>query len=297
MGFARPIREWRVGQRRLELGHRTWVMAIVNLTPDSFYPASRVTGLAALAHAAGEALAAGADILDLGAESTRPGAEPVPSAEEQERLLPGLAAVRRQFPQALLSADTRHPDTARRALDAGADIINDVTGLEAPEMAALVAASGCGAVLMHHRGAFASMHRLPPLADPLGTVLAELRAARDRALAAGVRAEQLMLDPGFGFGKHLDENFPLLAGLEAFAALDAPLLVGLSRKSFLRAAPTGAPEHRLAASLAAATAAALAGAHCVRVHDVAETVAAMRVADRVLRMRVTGARGPESVEV
>ncbi|HET9783935.1 MAG TPA: dihydropteroate synthase [Terriglobales bacterium] len=295
-------------------------MAIINLTPDSFYAASRrwvdtppLTWVApdgrsaswlrspaagarsapgaselprqdpsAAVARAGAALEAGADLLDLGAESTRPGAAPLAAAEEQERLLPSLEAVRRQFPAALLSVDTRHGATARRALDAGADIINDVSGLEDAELAAVCKASRCGVVLMHSRGEFASMHRLPPLADPLATVEAGLEAIAGRAGAAGLAPERMVLDPGFGFGKNLDENFPLLAGLDRLHRLGCPLLVGLSRKSFLRNDSAQPPEERLPASLAAATAAALAGAHIVRTHDVAATVAALRIADRLL---------------
>lgn len=258
-------------------------MAIVNLTPDSFYAASRSgQEAAAVVAAAGAALAAGADILDLGAESTRPGSVPLDTGEEQERLLPGLEAVRRQFPAALLSVDTRHGATARRALEAGADIINDVSGLGNAAMAATVATSRCGVVLMHSRGEFASMHRLPPLADPLATVEAGLEAIAGRAAAAGIAQERMVLDPGFGFGKNLDENFPVLKGLDRLHRRGCPLLVGLSRKSFLRNDSAQPPEGRLPASLAAATAAVLAGAHIVRTHDVAATVAALRIADRLL---------------
>jgi dihydropteroate synthase len=259
-------------------------MAIVNLTPDSFYAASRSAREAtAVAARAGAALEAGADILDLGAESTRPGSTPLSAAEEQERLLPGLEAVRRQFPAALLSVDTRHGATARRALEAGADIINDVSGLADAELAAACRVGGCGVVLMHSRGEFASMHRLPPLADPMATVEAGLEAIAARARAAGLERERIVLDPGFGFGKNLEENFPVLAGLDRLHRLGLPILVGLSRKSFLRNKPGQPPEERLPASLAAATAAVLAGAHIVRTHDVAPTVAALRIADRVVR--------------
>lgn len=259
-------------------------MAVLNLTPDSFYPASRLPGdVAAATAAAAAALEAGADALDLGAESTRPGSVPVEAEEEQRRLLSALAAVRQQFPEALLSVDTRHVSTARKALEAGADIINDVTGLENPEMARLVATSGCGAILMHHRGAFATMHHLPPLADPFAAVRTGLERIAEGAQAAGVKAEQIILDPGFGFGKNLDENIPVLARLSELQELGFPLLAGLSRKSFLRRLPEGGPDQRLAASLAAATAAVLAGVHWLRVHDVAASVEAAWVADRLLR--------------
>ncbi|HZT74542.1 MAG TPA: dihydropteroate synthase [Terriglobales bacterium] len=279
----RPIRHWQVGSRRLALGERTWLMAILNLTPDSFYPASRLSGEAAAVAAAEAAVAAGADILDLGAESTRPGAAPLAAEAEWQRLRAPLAAIRRHLPDTLISVDTRHAVTARAALEAGADIINDVTGLEDPAMAALVAAAGCGAVLMHRRGEFAAMHRLPPLADPVGVVREGLAGMLERSRAAGIGDEQIVLDPGFGFGKNLDENFPILAHLGDWQAFGRPLLAGVSRKSFLGHALGDAPaEARLFATVAAVTAAILGGAHLARVHDVAPCRDAARIADAVL---------------
>ncbi|MGH9414025.1 MAG: dihydropteroate synthase [Terriglobales bacterium] len=287
MNYIRPTRAWRCGERIYALGTRTWVMAIVNLTPDSFYAASRQPpgDVGAVVEHCAEALNAGADVVDLGAESTRPGAAPLPAASEQARLLPALAAVRRAFPDALVSADTRHAATAAAALAAGADIINDVTGGGDPAMLPVLARARCGVVLMHHRGEFMTMQHLPPLSDPLAAVQAGLGAIVERVREAGVAAERVMLDPGFGFGKNLDENIPVLAGLDRLHALGRPLLAGLSRKSFLRHGsvdPDAGPEQRLPASLAAATAAALAGAHMLRVHDVGPTVAAARIADRLL---------------
>lgn len=258
-------------------------MAILNLTPDSFYETSRIKDMEALLARARQAIAEGADILDVGAESTRPGSSPLSAEDEQARLLPGLRALRMEFPSALLSADTRHATTAAAALEAGAEIINDVSGLGDPDMGPLLARTGVAAILMHHRGDFASMQHLPPLEDPVATVQAGLEDMLAKARAAGVRDDQLVLDPGFGFGKNLDQNLPLLAHMDWFHALRRPLLAGVSRKSFLRP-PEGdaGPEARLAASLAAATAAVLAGAHVLRVHDVAETAAAVRLADRLL---------------
>lgn len=283
MHYSRPFRTWRIGETTYQLGRRSWILAILNLTPDSFYPASRTPPDPAAVCAAGAAaLAAGADILDCGAESTRPGALPLSPEEEQARLLPALAALRRQFPQALLSADTRHAATARAALQAGADIINDVSGLADPALAGVCAASPCGLVLMHSRGDFATMHHLPPLADPLATVAEGLAAILERAAAAGIAAERIVLDPGFGFGKNLHENFPLLAGLDHLHRFARPLCAGLSRKSFLRLHPGQPPADRLPASLAAATAAALAGAHLIRTHDPAPTRQALHCADALL---------------
>lgn len=298
VNYLRPNRAWRCGERVYTLGARTWVMAIVNLTPDSFYAASRMAPgepKAVVKHCL-DAIEAGADILDLGAESTRPGSSPLSPEQEQARLLPALEAVRRALPEALLSVDTRHAITAAAALDSGADIINDVSGGADPEMRARLARSQCGVVLMHTRGEFATMQKLPPLEDPLATVETGLAAIAERAHAAGIDRERAMLDPGFGFGKNLDENFPVLAGLDRLHGLGHGLLVGVSRKSFLRSSRDSGPEMRLPASLAAATAAALAGAHVLRVHDVAATVDAARVADRLLvTLRRAATRDVEAI--
>lgn len=285
------VRMWNARGRRLSLGTKTRVMAVLNLTPDSFYSASRFAGPDALLAAAEAALAAGADVLDLGAESTRPGAQPLGVEEELRRLIPPLVALRQRFPQAWISADTRHAHVARAALDAGADIINDVSGLgtgggagaaEGDALAAIIAAADCGAVLMHSRGDFATMHRLPPLADVVGTVRQGLRAIAERAAAAGIPAANIVLDPGFGFGKNGQENWTLLAGLSRLRTLGFPVLAGLSRKSFIgRVLGDAPPEQRLFGAIAAVTAAVLHGADIVRVHDVAATRDAVRVADTV----------------
>lgn len=286
-----PNRMWNARGRSLALGAQTRVMAVLNLTPDSFYPASRSAGPDALLAAAEAALAAGADILDLGAESTRPGAQPLAVEEELRRLIPSLAALRRRWPQAWISADTRHAQVARAALDAGADIINDVSGLGAgggagaaagDALAAVIAAAGCGAVLMHARGDFATMHRLPPLADVVGTVHQDLLAITAHAAAAGIPAANIVVDPGFGFGKNGEENWTLLAGLSRLRTLGFPVLAGLSRKSFIgRVLADAPPEQRLFGTVAAVTAAVLHGADVVRVHDVAAARDAVRVADAV----------------
>ncbi len=260
-------------------------MAVLNLTPDSFYAASRVQP-GAIRLAAAEALAAGADILDVGAESTRPGAVPLTVAEEQARLLPALDPVleaRALTAGALVSVDTRHAATAARAVAAGADIVNDVSGLDDPAMAAVLAAATCGVVLMHRRGEFATMQHLPPLADAAATVRAGLEQLAARAVAGGIARERIVLDPGFGFGKNLEQNFPVLARLDELHGLGFGVLAGVSRKSFLRRGPQQPPEQRLAASLAAATAAVLAGAHVLRVHDTGPTREAARIADALLR--------------
>ncbi len=288
---ARPGMSWQLARgRHVEIGARTWVCAILNLTPDSFYVDSRLGAslqesetVANAIAAADTALHQGAEVLDLGAESTRPGASPLSPAEEQQRLLPALRAIRERFPKSILSVDTRHAGTAELALRAGADIINDVTGLSEPAMAALVARTGCGLIAMHHRGDFATMHQLPPLADPVATVTAGFEAIFVRAAAAGVRPAQMVLDPGFGFGKNLNENLPLLTGFKSWQHFGRPLLAGLSRKRFIGHLLGDLPaEERLYGTVAANTVCIMHGARLIRVHDVEAGRAAAAVAEAAL---------------
>lgn len=293
VAMYRPPRTWQTGARHWTLGERTWIMAILNLTPDSFHSSSRLTTVAGALAAAERALQEGADILDLGGESTRPGSPRVDPATEQQRLMPVLRELRRGHPEALISVDTYHASTAAMALDAGADMINDVTGLGDPAMGPLLARTGAGAILMHRRGEFGSMHQLPPLPDPVATVTEGFQSILARAREAQIAEAQIMLDPGFGFGKNLDENFPLLAHFSQWHGLGFPLLSALSRKSFLGHALGGVPSaERLYATVAALTASILQGAHVLRVHDVRPAVDAAKVADRILAAAGSGSRLP-----
>lgn len=278
--------------RTLALGERTLVMGIINVTPDSFadggaYPDPERAVEAALALEAD-----GADIIDVGGESTRPGAEELPAAAEAARVLPVL---RRLAPRlrAPISIDTCKAEVARQALDHGAALINDVSGLRYdPDLAAVGAAAGVPLVLTHMRGRSRDMYRRAAYDDVVREVTAELRAAVDRATAAGVAREQLVLDPGLGFAKRPAQTFAVLARLEALAALDRPTLVGPSRKSFLQealgACPPGEREWGTAAAVAGAV---LLGAHIVRVHGVREMKQVVCVADRLrdARARETNA--------
>lgn len=269
--------------RSLTLTDRPLVMGVLNLTPDSFSDGGLwVDAQQAVVHGL-EMLAEGADLLDLGAESTRPGggvygagAEPVAATEEIARLRPVLERLRRAT-DAVLSVDTRKGAVARWALDAGADLINDVSGLRDPELAATVAAAGCPVVVMHSRGELATMQREISFADVTSEVAAELRARGEAARAAGIAAEQLIFDPGIGFGKTGAHNLRLLAQLDQLHALGRPILVGASRKSFIAAVSPAPPRERLGGSLAAAAWAARSGISIVRVHDVAPTVQFLRV--------------------
>jgi len=291
MPFAhRPQFDWRLRTRSLPLGQRTLIMGILNATPDSFSDGGQFLDLhAALTHAL-EMLDDGADILDLGGESTRPNSTPVTPAEEQARVLPVLRAILAARPDTVLSIDTYHAETARLAIESGAEIVNDVSGLLWDDaMAATCAALNCGTVLMHTRGRPQQWRTLPALAldDVVPLVLRELRVRADAALAAGIHRETIVLDPGFGFGKSFDENFPLLAHLDALHALGFPLLAGLSRKGFLRHALQQAESTHVLqdANTAANTAAILAGAHILRVHDVRPARQAAAIADRTLAAR------------
>jgi dihydropteroate synthase len=259
-------------------------MGVLNLTPDSFSDGGLwLDPPRAVDHSLG-LLEEGADLLDLGAESTRPGggvygagAATVPPEEEAKRLLPVLEAVRRAT-GAPISVDTRKGAVARRALDAGADLINDVSGLAEIELGRAVAAAGCPLVLMHSRGDLGTMQRDIRFTDLLGEVRGELAEAMARAAACGIAEEQLVLDPGIGFGKTAEQNLALLGRLDELAPLGRPLLVGASRKSFIGRAveasgrPMPGPQERLPGSLAAVAWAAARSAALVRVHDVAETV-------------------------
>lgn len=262
---------WNLGARVLTPPGRPLVMGILNLTPDSFYAASRHVDAAAVADAAAAMAAAGADLLDLGAESTRPGAAPVSPAQERDRLLPALSAVRART-DLPLSVDTVNAETAAAALAAGAEAVNDISAAtHDPAMLDLVARAGCGLVLMHMRGTPRTMQVDPRYDDVVAEVAAYLAARADAAQDAGVAAPRVLVDPGIGFGKTVAHNLALLASLPAVAG-SRGLLVGASRKSFLRGFGGSAPEDRLGGSLAALAAAYAGGASVVRVHDVAASV-------------------------
>jgi dihydropteroate synthase len=259
-------------------------MGIVNITPDSFSDGGRFLDPEA-AVAQGLRLAAeGADLLDLGAESTRPGGgvygagmAAVDAGEELERLLPVLRALREKLPAMPISIDTRKGAVARAALAAGADWINDVGGLADDELVAAVAEADCTVVIMHSRGELASMQRDIHFDDVVAEVRAELEQRVARAAAGGIDRARIVIDPGIGFGKSLAHNLALLRHLPQLATLGLPILIGASRKSFISALDPAPPEDRLPGSLAAAAYAVRGGAAWLRVHDVAATRQFLRV--------------------
>ena len=270
---------WRCRDVTFDLSARTLVMGILNVTPDSFSDGGRWLEPAAAISRGRELFAQGADLVDLGAESTRPGAVPVPAAEQVRRLEPVLRALAGES-GAVLSVDTRSAEVAAAALELGARAINDVSAMADPDMAAAVAPSGAGLVLMHMRGTPETMQGDLRYDDVVAEVAAYLGRRLEAAAGAGIAAERVALDPGIGFGKSAEQSLRLLARTDALAALGRPLLVGASRKSFLaRLLGDAPPERRLEASLAAASIAALLGARILRVHDVAETHRVLRVAD------------------
>ena len=263
---------------------RPLVMGVLNLTPDSFYAGSRHEQAYAAIARARELLAEGADLLDIGAESTRPGAQPVPDDEEWRRLAPVLEALR-GLPVAL-SIDTRRPPTMRRALALGADMINDVSGFIDPQAVAAVAGSSAALCVMHMAGDPRTMQLDPRYTDVVTDVGGWLGERLAALAAAGVAADRMVLDPGIGFGKRLEHHRALIHGLPRLAAIAGravdpawrpPLLIGLSRKSLIGELTGRAPEGRLAGSLAGAIAAVAHGAAIVRVHDVAATRDALAV--------------------
>jgi len=271
---------WRCRDITFDLTDRVLVMGIVNVTPDSFSDGGRYLDPGLAVARCHELLAEGADLLDLGGESTRPGSADVPAAEQWRRLEPVLTAITRERPEAAISIDTRSAEVAERALAAGARIVNDVSALADPAMAGTVARAGAGLILMHMRGTPETMQRDTAYGDVTTEVATFLRERVDAAGVAGVARECIALDPGIGFAKSAQGSLELLARIPELAAIGRPVLVGASRKSFLArlTGDEGPPQERVPASLAAAALATWQGAHILRVHDVAATVRAAKIA-------------------
>jgi dihydropteroate synthase len=299
MALTRTIACWKLRSRTLELGRRTLLMGVVNITPDSFSDGGNFLDPATAVRRGLELMEQGADLLDLGAESTKPGSKvgggdgaAVSADEEQERLLPVIEGILKAMPETAISVDTYKAATAKAALDVGAEIINDVSGFTwDAEMAMVCAKTRCGVVLMHTRGRPDEWRAQQKLAadDLMSLIRDELAENVLRATSAGVAAESIVLDPGYGFGKKFEENYVLLARQQELLELGRPLLAGVSRKSFLGHALSDlfggkqAPvEARDSASIAALVTAILHGASIVRVHEVRPAVEAARIADAVL---------------
>jgi dihydropteroate synthase len=261
-------------------------MGIINATPDSFYAGSRVATLDAAIDTAAAMIGGGAAIIDVGGESTRPGSEYVSPDIEVSRVVPVIAAIRARWDVAI-SVDTRKSSVAAASIDAGADIVNDVSALhDDPELAGLCAGRGVPVVLMHKKGVPASMQDAPLYDDCVAEVYDYLLAAADKAIANGIDASAVIIDPGIGFGKRLEDNLAILSHLDRLCASGFPVLVGLSRKSFIGTVTGAGADDRLPGSLAAACAARAKGAVIFRVHDVAETVSALAVFDAAFGLGV-----------
>jgi len=297
----RAIFQWKTGSRVLELGRRTLIMGIVNVTPDSFSDGGLyIDASKAVAHAE-RLLDEGAAIIDIGGESTRPGARttgpaesapgayyPVSEEEERKRVLPVIRDLKKRRPQAVVSVDTYKAGVARAAVEEGAEIVNDISGFRWDvKMAKTVAELKAGAVLMHTRGKPEEWRTLPPIGDPVLLVKRELRQFAEAATLAGIKRDHLVLDPGFGFGKSFEENYPLLAHFAELQLMGFPLLAGVSRKSFLgralaRDGKDAPAAERVYGTLAAETILILKGAHIIRTHDVRLASQAAQVADAIV---------------
>ena len=300
----RPVFDWNIGSRKLGLGKRTLIMGVLNVTPDSFSESGlHFDRERALEHAL-KMLQEGADIIDIGGESTRPGAKvvapvatgakqnqvqpAVSEREELDRVIPVISALKQKRPDAVISVDTYKAKVARAAVASGAEIVNDVSGFRwDPQMARTLAELKCGVVLMHARGRPEEWKTLPSASDIVVLVKRELRDWAETAVRAGVKRDRIVLDPGFGFGKSFQENYPLLKRFEEFHELRYPLLVGVSRKSFIgralaRDGKNADVTDRLYGTLASETAAILKGAHIVRTHEVRASLDAARIADVVV---------------
>lgn len=289
----RPVFDWLIGSRTLQLGKRTLIMGVVNVTPDSFSDGGVSFDRDRAVDYAIKLLQDGADIIDIGGESTRPGSKvsaaetraAVTEKEELERVIPVIASVREKLPKAFISVDTYKAGVARRAVEAGAEIVNDVSGfLWDPKMTKTLAELKCGAVLMHVRGRPHEWRTLPPVPDIVSLVKRELRDRTEAAVLGGMKRERMVIDPGFGFGKNHEENYPLLRRFEEFHQLRFPLMAGISRKSFIgralaRDGKDASVSDRQFGTLAAETVVILKGAQIIRTHDVRACVDAVRIAD------------------
>jgi len=285
----RAIFQWNIGSRELELGRRTLIMGVVNVTPDSFSDGGAYIDAEKAVARAEQLLDDGATIIDVGGESTRPGvSEPVTEEEERKRVLPVIRDLKKKRPAAVISVDTYKASVARAAVELGAEVVNDVSGFRwDAKMSKTLAELKVGAVLMHTRGRPDEWKSLPPIGDPVLIVSRDLRQWAESATLAGIKRDHLVLDPGFGFGKRFEENYPLLAHFEKLQQTGFPLLAGVSRKSFIgrtlaRDGKDAEVPDRLYGTLAAQTSLILKGAHIIRTHDVCFAVQAAKVADAIV---------------
>ncbi len=269
--------------KTLDFSQRAYIMGVLNLTPDSFFDGRRFPEPEAAVQHAFQMEAEGADIIDLGGESTRPGAQAVPLKEEFKRVLPVLKRLSGRL-KVPISIDTYKSEVAERCIQCGAEMVNDISGLYFdPRMKEIVARHQVPVIVMHIKGTPRDMQKDPQYRDLIGEILSFFRESISRADAAGVPADKIIIDPGIGFGKSFAHNLDILKGLESFKVLGKPIMVGVSRKSFLGKILDLPVDERLEGSIAAALYAVLRGANIVRVHDVAATVRALRTVEAIQR--------------
>ncbi|MFH1942326.1 MAG: dihydropteroate synthase [bacterium] len=269
------------GSRTLRLSERTHVMGILNVTPDSFYDGGRYFNCDRAVERALEIAAEGADLIDIGGESTRPGAEPLDVREEMKRVIPVIEGLQGKI-SIPISIDTRKSQVAEAAFKAGASLVNDISALrDDPNMASVVAKYRVPVVLMHMKGTPRDMQKNPEYDDLMGEIYLFLEMSVRRAVKMGIQREKIIVDPGIGFGKKWEDNFVILKRMQEFLRLDCPLMVGVSRKSFIGLALEVSEDERLMGTAGAVATCVMQGAHIVRVHDVKEMVQVVRIADRI----------------
>ncbi|MBN1997549.1 dihydropteroate synthase [candidate division KSB1 bacterium] len=283
MSGSRKVYKWTCGDITLELGRRTLVMGILNITPDSFSDGGLYNSMDSAVAKGLEMVNHGADIIDIGGESTRPGARPVELTEELERVLPVIENLAKKS-NVPISIDTYKFPVAQAAIKAGAKIVNDISGLRfSPEIAEIVAQSGTGLVIMHIKGTPQNMQKEPRYQNLLKEITEYLNQGIQIAQNAGIPKHGIVIDPGIGFGKTLDDNYRIIKNLSTFTQMEFPVLVGPSRKSFIGNVLDLPPDQRLEGTAAAVTACILNGAHIVRVHDVKEMKRVTSIADMIER--------------
>lgn len=274
---------FQVNGKEFTLGPRTWIMGVINITPDSFSDGGLFFDNDKALEKGLQLVEAETDIIDIGGESTRPGSEPVSPEEEIRRVVPLITALRKRT-ETLISIDTTKSEVAQAALDAGADIVNDISALRFdPRMAPLVAEENVPVILMHMKGTPKTMQVNPTYEDVLLEVKTFLEESIDKAQASGIKKERIIIDPGIGFGKSIKHNLVLINNLHILEGLERPILIGVSRKSFIGTILDSPPEERLEGTIASAILSIIHGAHILRVHDVASVKKAVQVAEAIMR--------------
>ena len=287
---------FQVNGKEFTLGPKTWIMGVLNVTPDSFSDGGQYLDKDKAVKRGLRLIEEGSDIIDIGGESTRPGSEPIPAEEEIRRVIPVIKSLREKT-EALISVDTTKSEVARAALDAGADIINDISSLRFdPGMAPLAAEKGVPVILMHMKGMPKTMQVNPCYEDVLQEVRSFLQERIHEAQAAGIKRERIVIDPGIGFGKRLEDNLALINKLHVLGELDRPILIGTSRKSFIGNILDLPPQERLEGSIASSILSMAHGAHILRVHDVAAIKRAVLVAEAIMNETNSPGFASEKVE-